>query len=87
MYVDSYVIFFYTRVRFPPSPQILLPTFMVGFVVFAGVIRGNRKPEHDGARRGREIFQQKNTCDRKRTRVSRHLCMRESKSFSLFTVK
>jgi hypothetical protein len=22
------------------------------------------RPEHDGARRGRKIFQQKNTCDR-----------------------
>ncbi len=73
MYVDSYVIFFCTRVRFPPSPQILLPTFMVGFVVFAGAICGDRKTEAGEPSRGREIFQQKNTCDRKRTRVSRHL--------------
>ncbi len=32
---------------------------------------GNRKTERGGVSRGREIFQQKNTCDRKRTRVSR----------------
>ncbi len=35
--------------------------FIAVFLVASGWIR---KTEHDGASRGREIFQKKNTCDR-----------------------
>ncbi len=34
------------------------------------MFKKNRKPECDGTRRGRELFSQEKTCDRKRTRVS-----------------
>jgi len=44
------------------------------------MFKKNRKTEHDGASRGREIFQQKNTRDRKCNHVS--LSVRESKDFS-----
>ncbi len=42
--------FFYTRVRFPPSPQTSRPTFMVGFVMADGATVGieSRRPTGRG---------------------------------------
>ena len=45
------------------------PTHALGNYIFVGST-GNRKSDRDSGRRGRELFQQKKTCDRKRTRVS-----------------